>query len=288
MGGWKCGSVRVRALTQYAIRITHPNARRILTWGLAIVTAFASATSAHAVDHNNIDAHRPLSFDDAEAIAFREQALEFGLNLGWPRNRPLGVGLDAEYLYGFAMNSHLHVGFEPSVGGRAGTDDTRFDPGDVSVGLFHNFNRQYGNTPALSLRADLFAPTGRDAKGVAFRLRGIASRQAGQYGRFHVNLDLAGIPGAARDERQFVPGVVLGYSRPVGYPTRFDSTALAELSVRAGEERGTGGVVGIGLGFRKQVGVRSVVDFGIQSDIAGWDGTPRDRLRVIAGYSYGF
>ncbi|HTE18689.1 MAG TPA: transporter, partial [Armatimonadota bacterium] len=246
------------------------------------------AGPARAVDHNNIDAHRPLSFDDADALAYREQALEFGLNLGWPRRRPLGLGMDAEYLYGFRMNSHLTLGFEPSIGGRAGEESTAFDVGDVSLGLFHNFNRQHGNTPAFSLRGDVFAPTGRGSRGVAGRLRGIMSKQAGQYGSLHLNVDLNANPGAPADEREFHPGVVLGYSRPVGYPTHFTTTGLAELSVRAGEDRGTGPVFGIGVGIRKQVGFRSVLDLGIQSDIAGSNGAPRDRVRLVAGYSYGF
>jgi hypothetical protein len=254
----------------------------------APLLAAGLAGPARAVDHNNIDAHRPLSFDDGEAIAYREQSLELGLSAGWPRGRPLGVGLDVEYLYGFAPNSHLSLGFEPSFGGRAGEESTAFDFGDVSLGLFHNFNREYGSTPAFSLRGDVFFPAGRDAKGVATRLRGIMSKHAGQYGRLHVNVDLNANPGAARDERQFVPGLVLGYSRPIGYPTTFTTTGLAELSVRAGEERGIGAVLGIGLGIRRQVGVRSVLDLGIQSDVAGWDGAARDRVRLIAGYSYGF
>lgn len=261
------------------------NKRLALLSGAA---ALLLAAPAFAVDHNNIDAGRPLSFDDAEAIAFREQALEFGLGLGWPRRRPLGLSLDAEYLYGFKMNSHVVFGFEPSIGGRADDEDTRFDFGDVSLGFFHNFNRQTDKTPALALRGDVFFPTGRDSQGVGFRLRGIASRQADQYGRVHLNLDLNANPGAGRGEREFYPGVTLGYSRPIGYPTRFTTTGLAELSVQGGRLSGTGPVVGIGVGLRKQVGNLSVFDVGIQSDVAGFDGAPRDRIRVIAGYSRGF
>jgi len=259
-----------------------------LIWITAMTAALLPAGAALAVDHNNVDAHRPLSFDDAESLAYREQALEFGLNLVWPRNRPLGAGLEGEYLYGFARNSHASIGFEPSIGGRAGGADTSFDPGNVSLGLFHNFNRQYGNTPAFSLRGDVFFPTGRHAQGTAFRLRGIASRQAGQYGRLHLNVDLTGNPGARSGEREFQPGLVLGYSRPIGYPTHFQTTGLAEVSVRSGEERGTGPVIGVGIGMRRQVGNRSVVDLGIQSDVAASGGAPRDRLRFIAGYSAGF
>jgi hypothetical protein len=243
------------------------------------------AAPAYAVDHNNVDAHRPLSFDDAESIAFREQSLEVGLEARWPRGRPLGLGLSAEYLYGFALNTHLSVGFEPAVGGRAGDRETRADLGDVSLGLFHNFNREYGSTPALSVRGDVLLPTGRNSQGAAVRVRGIASKQAGRHGRVHLNLDLTAHP---EGERELQPGIVLGYTHPLGYPRRFDTTALAELSVRSGEQRGKGPIVGIGLGIRRQVGVRSVVDLGIQAELAGVDGAVRDRLRLIAGYSYGF
>ncbi len=256
---------------------------------LALVTiALLTAGPAQAVDHNNLDANRPLTFDDAGAIAFREQALEIGLALGWARGRSTKLGLSAEYLYGFSLNSHLSIGFAPAIGGQERGSWSGVDPGDVSVGLFHNFNREHGRTPALALRADLAAPTGDGSRGVAFRLRGIASRQADQYGRVHLNLDLEGNPGAPPGDREFRPGVVLGYSRPLGYPTSFSTTGLAEISIRAGERFDSGGVLGVGIGLRRQVGVRSVMDLGIQSDLAGWKGAARDRVRLVAGYSYSF
>jgi hypothetical protein len=257
---------------------------RVLVGAVLLMTARPTM----AVDHNNVDAHRPLTFDDADAIAYREQALEFGLGLGWPKGSPVGLRLEAEYLYGFALNSHLSFGFEPSVGGRAGKESTAFDVGDVSVGLFHNFNREYNGTPAFSLRGDLLFPTGRDSKGIGYRLRGIMSRHAGQHGRLHVNVDLNGNPGAPRGERKFHPGLVLGYTRPIGYPTEFTTTGLAQLAVQAGPESGTGPVISAGIGVRKQMGVRSVVDLGLRSDIAALDDAPQEYLRVVAGYSYGF
>jgi hypothetical protein len=104
----------------------------------------------------------------------------------------------------------------------------------------------------------------------------------------HLNVDLNGNPGARSGEREFQPGLVLGYSRPIGYPTHFLTTGLAEVSVRSGEERGTGPVVGVGFGIRRQVGVRSVFDVGLQSDLAASRGAPRDRLRLVVGYSLGF
>jgi hypothetical protein len=259
--------------------------RRLLLIGLCLG---ALASPAWAVDHNNIDAGRPLSFDDAESLAYREQSLEMGLNARWPRHRSLGLGLDTEYLYGFGLNSHLSVGLSPSVGGRSGVDGTSFDVGDVSLGVFHNFNREFGNTPALALRGDVFLPSGFGSRGADFRLRGIASKHAGQYGRVHLNLDLNAATDPGRGERTFFPGLTLGFTHPIGYPRRFTTTGLAEISVQSGPQSGRGPVLGIGLGVRRQVGIRSVVDLGIHSDLAGFNGAARDRIRLIAGYSYGF
>jgi len=250
-------------------------------------SALLTAVPARAVDHNNIDAHRPLRFDDAETIAFGELALETGLSLGWPRRRSLGLGLGAEAIYGIGMNTHVSLGFDPSIGGRAGSRDTGFDFGEVGLSMQHNFNREINNTPAFSLRSDVYFPTGRDSQGVAFRLRGIMSKTIQQYNRLHVNLDLDANPGAGPGERQFNPGVILGYSRPVGYPRKFSQTGLAQLGVQAGPESGTGPIVTAGLGFRKQITVRSVLDIGLESDIAGFNGAPRDRIRFIIGYSTG-
>jgi hypothetical protein len=272
-----------------------------------VAAAALLAAPAGAVDHNNLDAGRPLGFDDADSLAFNEQALEFGLGLNWPRGEGLKLDLDAEYLYGFARNSHLQIGFDPSLGGQdkvGGAAGHRHggslgplhnlnrqysrDSSTLSFGLFHNFNRQYGNTPALSVRGDVFVPVGGDSQNVSFRLRGIASKQAGRYGRVHVNVDLNGNPGADRGERELYPGLALGYSHPLGYPTRFDTTGVAMLSVQPGPRSGTGPVVTAGLGVRRQVGYRSVVDLGLQADLVGSNGAPRDRLRFVVGYSAGF
>jgi hypothetical protein len=86
---------------------------------IAGVFVVSAVSEAYAVDHNNIDANRPLSFDDAESIGLGEQAIEFGAALTFPRGRDVGGEFELEYLYGFAPNTHLNVGIDSSVGGRA-------------------------------------------------------------------------------------------------------------------------------------------------------------------------
>jgi hypothetical protein len=242
---------------------------------------------ANAVDHNNVDANRPLSFDDAESIGYREQAIDLGAAFTIPQGSDVGGELELEYLYGFAPNTHLNIGIDPSVGGRADSEETDFDIGDVSVGILHNFNREYNNTPAFAIRADVDFPTGKDSQGVDFRVRGIASKTLGQYNRFHLNLDLNVKSEPESEEQSFLPGLILGYSRPLGYPTKFDRTFLGEIGIRRSEVEEDGAVVSVGIGLRQQVGYQSVFDLGLQGDIAGNDGE-KSQLRLVAGYSLAF
>jgi hypothetical protein len=256
----------------------------------AAALLLALSLPARAIDHDNVDAGRPLSFDDAESIAFRERAFETGIALAAPsRGGGLGARFAAEYLYGFRVNRHYSIDFDPSVGARAEGGGQGFDPGNVGVGFFNNFNRETLTKPAYALRADAYLPTGRGAKGLGLRVRGILSRTFNQYSRFHINADANVKTNAESGERAFVPAVTLGVTRPIGYPTSFNRTMAAELGVRAGRETGTGAVFSAGIGLRQQVTVRSVVDVGIQSEFAGTkSGASRDALRLTAGYSTQF
>jgi hypothetical protein len=146
----------------------------------AVTFVMSTNSRAIAVDHNNIDANRPLNFDDAESIGFREQALDLGAAVVIPQDESVGGEFEIEYLYGFAPNTHLNIGIDPSLE-EENNDETEFNIGDLSVGVLHNFNREYNNTPAFALRGDAAFPTGKDSQGVDFRLRGIVSKTVGQY-----------------------------------------------------------------------------------------------------------
>ena len=239
---------------------------------------------AFAVDHNNIDAGRPLDFDDAEAIAYGEKSVEVGASLVQPGRGSTGAIGSVELLYGVAKNSHVGVDFDPRYA--TGNGVRRGDFGDVGVNFLHNFNREYGTVPALSLRADAYLPTGRDSRGVDFRLRGIASRHFRQYDRLHLNLDLNVNNSAAANERSVMPGVILGYSHPLGYPTRFDQTLVAQIGYRANETKNAAGITSIGIGLRRQISVDSVFDVGLVSELTG--GANREKIRLTAGYSKAF
>ena len=158
---------------------------------------------------------------------------------------------------------------------------------NLSVGVFHNFNREYDNIPAFAIRGDVGLPTGRDARGVDLRVRGIASKTVGQYNRLHLNLDLNVKTDVDGEERSIIPSLILGYSRPLGYPKRFEKTFLAQMGVRASQDTEGGAIFITGIGLRQQVGLRSVFDVGLEGDIATGGGE-RSELRFKVGYSIGF
>ena len=267
---------------------TNMRRRTPLTSIVLALSGLALVVPAQAIDHNNIDSGRPLRFDDAFAIAFRERAFEFGVGLGARRRGSLSLTGDFEYLYGIALNTHISIGIDPSLRKPDSGGRSRFDPGDASIGIFHNFNREIKNTPAFGVRADVIFPTGRDSRGIGTRLSGIMTKTLNQYDKLHVNVNATIRPSARGDERKIVPELVLGYSRPMGYPKRFDRTFVADLAVSSSEERGTGPVISAGIGFRQQVTVRSVFDIGLQSDVAAFRGAGRDAIRAVAGYSTAF
>lgn len=259
--------------------------KTVFASSLLCASLFSLFGLAHAVDHNNLDEGHPLEFDDAGAVAYREQSVEFSLGTAKPEKGKAQVQGSVEYLYGFARNSHFSIGVD-SAWRDDGDGKRRWDAGEVSLGVFHNFNREYGNVPALSLRADAYLPTGRDSQGVDFRLRGIASKQWGARGRLYLNLDAFFKGNADGDERGFVPGIIVGYSRPLGYPARFDRTVLAQFGYKANSLKGENGVATVGVGLRQQIGVQSVFDIGMLSDLSG--GPSREKWKLTVGYSRQF
>lgn len=224
----------------------------------------AVAIADAQTDHDNLDAGRPLRFEDAEPVAFRTMALEYGFGLNAPRNRRLGLDGTLEFIYGVHLNGQLELGFD-------GRDDGRIDAYDIAY--LYSFRQEIKNLPALALKVEASLP-GLAGEKSNYRLRGIATKTVGRFDRVHLNLD-ADFQDSAR------LGGVLGYSHPIGYPREFNTTGLAEIAVH----RDT---VALGLGVRRQISPRAVLDFGLQSDVAPGRGVTPTPFRLIAGYSTSF
>lgn len=255
-----------------------------LMYFLAITLAFFSSVAAYAIDHNNIDEGRPLRFEDASSVAWHERAIEVGFGAGFPRRSSAQLNSKLEFLYGAFLNTHFGVALEPSFDSHA----DEFDASNVELSFFHALRREIGHGPAVAYRVGIGLPTARDAKGVAGHLRAILTKALRQYDKIHLNLDAQVNSDAMKGGRDAVFGGVLGYTIPIGYPRSFTQTMLAEFAVEQSEIRGQGWTGTVGLGLRKQVGVRSVIDAGVESDVFITDGAPRIPLRIAAGMSWGF
>lgn len=252
--------------------------RLIMGAGLAL------SSLALASDHNNIEGGRPLRFDDAYSIAFRERAFEFGLTLDTFRRRGPSYGNKTEVKYGFAKNQDISVAFEPTYS----SSRRRGDIGNVEIGYFNGLRREIDDAPALAYRVDVGLPTGRGAKGLDLRFRGIATRALGQYDKIHLNLDLNMSTSPGPGERRYTLGAVLGYSTPLGYPRRFDQTLVADVVIQQSKSQGEGYVGSVGLGLRRQIDPRSVFDIGVTSDLFSTRGAERSPFRLALGYSVSF
>lgn len=251
---------------------------------LLISSGLLLSSLSLASDHNNIEAGRPLRFDDAYSIAFRERAFEFGLTLDTFRRRGPTYGNKTEVKYGFAKNQDISVAFEPTYS----SSERRGDVGNVEIGYFNGLRREIEDAPALAYRVDVGLPTGRDAKGLDLRFRGIATKALGQYDKVHLNLDLNMSTDPVPGERRHTVGAVLGYSTPLGYPRRFDQTFVADFALQQSKIQGEGYVGSVGLGLRRQVSPQSVFDIGVMSDIFSTKGAERTPFRLAIGYSVSF
>ncbi len=255
---------------------------RSLRIGLAALT-LASGPLGLAVDHDNLGAGRPLRFDDAESLSFREMAVEFGVVGEFPRRRTFGLGAALEFQYGVLPDSHLSIGVEPHWGGHGES----FEFGAIELGFFHSFRQEIRNHPAVAAKVGLSQPTER-GESTLLHLRGIVTKTGRQYDRWHLNLDAEILPDPKPGERRARYGAILGASLPLGYPRSFDTTGLAELAFQQGPLDGQGWTLSAGLGLRRQITPRAVIDFGIQSDLATGRGMDSVPFRFLAGYSTNF
>ncbi len=248
------------------------------------VLLVAFSVAAFANDHNNVDAGRPLLFDDAFSIAFGERVVEIGLMGSAWRDRATRLGLVAEFKYGFAKNQDFSIGFHPSYT----FGEQRAEGGEIELGHFHGIQREIDDSPALGYRVKLAVPTGPDARGVKVGVRAIATKQIGNYDKLHVNVDVEYATDPHADERDVKLGAVVGYSVPLGYPRRFDRTLVADVSWNQAASKGQGGVFGVGLGVRQQIDAQSVFDIGLRSDILGYNGAERRPITFVVGFSKSF
>ncbi|MFN0118436.1 MAG: hypothetical protein ACKVQC_09130 [Elusimicrobiota bacterium] len=223
--------------------------------------------TAFAVDHNNIDLNRPLSFEDAESIARYELSYESGIHTEFPRHGKTGVSIPIEISYGAFLNSHFSIGFDPGWGNIDEFRDSRFNFNRTEVSYFHNLNRELLNFPAVAFKLGAGFPSGKNQKEMEYLVKAIFSKRFFEFERVHLNSISIYRAGSSFRERKWLHSAILGLTHPLGYPKKFVSTALANIGIRESEIKGQKPMGKWGIGIRRQISIRSVIDLGFKGDI---------------------
>jgi len=250
----------------------------IATFGIIWLPAMG-----YALDHDNLDPNRPIAIEDAYVIPKGEIGVEGGVTFN-DRNEGKGrFGFQPQIIYGAFENMQLEImtGLVTEPTTLVGDDKS----GDLSVGVLYNLNTETLNLPAFAVRAEVGFPTGVNSKGVDTELTGVMTRSFGRW-RTHVNAGYTFLGSPQGQERSGTYRVVGAVSYPLGYPTSFRDTIIANVFTRQSDSVGQRNPTGMGIGLRHQVSSRVVVDAGLGTEFTG----PVDRSTFFStiGLSIGF
>ena len=234
-------------------------------------------------DHNNLEKDRPLRFDDAYSTAYRSFEFQAGFGLDtFQRSKPV-YNFKFEIQYGVAKNKDISIGLDPYFTSESG----KLVGNAIDLSYFEGVSREIGNNPAFGYRIDAGIPIS-GGEGAEFRVRGILTKTLVHYDKIHLNIDYLQTTSGSSGDRRSRMGAIVGYSNPIGYPTRFDRTLLAEFGIEQGMTTGSVYNSWIGIGFRSQTSPTSVLDFGFQVDMGKGSGELKSPLRVSVGYTRSF
>ncbi len=186
-------------------------------------------------------------------------------------------------IIGALKNTQLELSSDVSTDPRSVVGDDK--SGNLTVGALYNFNTETLNLLAFAARVQLGFPTGVNAKGVDTAVTGVMTRSFGRW-RTHLNVGYTFLGSPQGQERTGTYRVVAAVSYPLGYPTSFRDTIIANVFTRQSDLVGQRNPTGIGIGLRHQVSSRVVADIGIGSELFG----PADRSVFFStlGLSVGF
>ena len=254
------------------------NVIRIAMFGVVVIPAVV-----YALDHDNLDPNRPIAIEDAYVIPRGEIGLEGGVTLNDRKEGKSRIGFQPQIIYGAFENMQLEImtGFVTEPTTVAGDDKS----GDLSVGVLYNLNTETITLPAFAVRAEVGFPTGVNSKGVDTELTGVMTRSFGRW-RTHVNVGYTFLGSPQGQERSGTYRVVAAVSYPLGYPTSFRDTIIANVFTRQSDLVGQRNPTGVGIGLRHQVSSRIVFDAGLGTEFYG----PPDRSIFFStiGLSVGF
>jgi len=240
-------------------------------------------TYAAALDHDNLDPNRPIAIEDAFPVPHGEIGVEGGVLFNDRKQGGSRWIFQPQILIGAFANTQVELSSNITTDPTTVVGDDK--SGDLSLGVLYELNTETVNVPAFAVRAGVGFPTGVNSKGIDTELTGIMTRSFGRWWT-HVNIGYTFLGAPQGNERSGVYRVVAAVSYPLGYPTSFRDTIIANVFTRQSSLVGQTNPTGIGVGLRHQVSSRIVFDMGLGSEFAG----PPDRSVFFStiGLSVGF
>lgn len=223
-------------------------------------------TVVWALDHDNLDPNRPIAIEDAYVVPKGEIGVEGGVLFNDQKRGKSRFVFQPQLIIGAFDNTQLELSSDlltdptPVVG----NDKS----GNLTVGALYNLNTETISLPAFATRVQVGFPTGVNAKGVDTALTGVMTRSFGRW-RTHLNIGYAFQGSPQGTERSGAYRVVAAVSYPLGYPTSFRDTIIANVFTRQSDLMGQRNPTGVGIGLRHQVSSRVVFDTGLGTEFAG-------------------
>ncbi|MCA9466616.1 MAG: hypothetical protein KC643_14410 [Nitrospira sp.] len=239
--------------------------------------------AAWALDHDNLDPNRPIQMEDAYAIPQGEIGLEGGIRVNDRHKGKTQVVTQPQIIYGAFRNTQIEIQSDLLTEPRTVRGSNK--SGDLHLGVLYNFNTETLLLPAFAIRLEADFPTGVRSQGFDTQMTGILTRSIGRL-RFHLNAGYTRLGKAQTGEREGTYRLVAAVSYPLGYPSRFRETLLADIFTRQSDLVGQANHTGIEIGIRHQLSSRLVLDAGLASELTG----PSDRSMFSGtlGLSVGF
>lgn len=255
-------------------------------WGVSTAALIAlfllGGGRGWALDHDNLDAGRPLQIEDAYPVAKGEIAIEAGLEAADRRGAGARVAVTPQVVFGAAYNTQVELGgLIASESTGVATDRE----GGARLGALYNFNTETLSVPAMAIKAELEVVGGAQPRGVDASAAAIVTRTFGRW-RTHLNAQYTLSGSSAAGERRGRYGGAVGANYPLGYPLRFRDTLIVDAFIRQAGAPDDPNTTGLELGIRHQLTPRVVVDAGIGAELTGPD--DRSPVFVIVGVSAGF
>lgn len=192
--------------------MTHTDAsHRFTPWLLAMLAVMLLCPDSHA-GFKNLEEGLPVRVNDAYPIPYLGREIQLLFRYEEIVGDPYRMDLVPVLEFGFPINTQWEISV-PLIFGK--TDKT--GSADIRVGVLYNLNMERVFFPAISFKAAIDAPTGKDSRGVDPRFALILTKTlaTGLLSRVHFN-GVYQLNTDPRDtERRHLYDFVVGYSQRI-------------------------------------------------------------------------